>query len=151
MKRFEKGSTWHPNGKRLPNLGGRFSFSPSGPDPYRLNDSSPLPRTLNKAVPYGTRIRSYRTGLMERLAASGINRPRDRRPPDNGNRCRNSRHPTRGNRPLLPPLRADRHNPACRAHSPCASNPQRCNGSPRQISRRDYQPAACGSCRHRPH
>lgn len=40
---------FHPNGKRLPNLGGRFSFSPSGPDPYRLNDSSPLPRTLNKA------------------------------------------------------------------------------------------------------
>lgn len=32
---------FHPNGKRLPRFGSRFSFSPSGPDPYRLNGPGP--------------------------------------------------------------------------------------------------------------
>lgn len=32
---------FHPNGKRLPNLGGRFSFVPSTPRPYYLNAPGP--------------------------------------------------------------------------------------------------------------
>lgn len=80
-----------------------------------------------------------------------INRPPDLRPPDSGSRCRSPRHPTRGSRPPRQPLPDGRRCRACRAHSPVASNPRRCSGSPRRTLRTDCRPAACGLCRHRRH